>query len=87
MSSGGLKILDMCKKLLCGIVVFILILGLCGCDNKYFEGEVCELRFEEEYTTTILIPTYIYNGKTMQTILIPYVRTYPDRWYVRVKKI
>ena len=83
--SGRLKVLDMRKKLLYVIVAIISMLCLCGCGNKFFEGEVCELRFEEEYTTTILLPTNIYNGKTMQTILIPYIRTYPDRWYVRVR--
>lgn len=85
MPSGRLKVLDMCKKLLCVIVTFILSACLCGCSNKSFEGEVCELRFEEEYITTILLPTYIYNGETIQTILIPYIRTYPDRWYVCVR--
>lgn len=85
MSSRRLKFLGMCKKLLCVIVAFLLFVCLCGCSNKSFEGEVCELRFEEEYTTIILLPTNVYNGKTMQTWLIPYVRTYPDRWYVRVR--
>lgn len=74
------------RKILCFLIIGLIPLFiLCGCSNENFEGEVCELEFKESYSTTILIPVTFYNGTSTMTTLIPYIRTYPDRWYVKVK--
>lgn len=71
-------------------IIMLLLLPLTifsGCSKeKSFEGEICKLEYKEEYTTIIPLTTYIYNGKTMTPIITYYVRTYPDRWYVQVRR-
>ena len=63
---------DMKKKMLCLILVlFMPVLMLCGCGcskEPYFEGEICHLEYKERYTTTIIIPITIYNGKTTSIV-------------------
>lgn len=76
------------KKMWLLLLILILPLAfiLAGCSNtKPFEGEICELEFKESYTTTLLLPITIYNGTTTTTMLVPYIRTYPDRYYVKVR--
>lgn len=65
------------------ICILMLIL-LTGCKGERFEGEVCELEYKEAYTTTTLLPTTIFNGKTSSVVLIPHILHYPDRWRVKV---
>ena len=70
-------------------IIFVFFIGLClfvGCKKESFEGEVCELEFKPAYTTTVIIPVTIYNGTTSSLVMIPYIRYYPDRWYVKVKE-
>lgn len=79
------------KKIISIILVLILpVILFCGCSNsksdKGFEGEICVLEFKEEYTTRTPITTIIWTGKTAVPITTWYVRTYPDRWYVKVRR-
>lgn len=71
------------------LCLIILLIPLCflGCRKKEanFEGEVCELEYKEAYTTTVILPIYIYNGKTTTLMMIPYIRSYPDRYRVKVQ--
>lgn len=74
------KIVTIIAVLLVGLFLFV------GCKKEAFEGEVCELEFKPAYTTTIIIPVTIWNGKTSSVFMIPYIRYYPDRWYVKVRE-
>ena len=69
------------------ISTFFLLFSFAGCSNREpFEGEICNLEYQPAYTTTSLIPIIISNGKTVTTILVPYILYYPDRWYVQVRE-
>ena len=75
------------KKLISLLLVLVMpMLVLCGCGEKNFEGEICHLEYKEAYTTTVIIPITMYNGKSTTVICVPYIRTYPDRWYVKVRR-
>ena len=74
------------KKIFSLILVLIVPVFLfCGCKEKSFEGEICHLEYKEAYTQTIIVPVAVYNGTTTTFIYVPYIRTYPDRWYVEVR--
>lgn len=59
------KIVTIIAVLLVGLFLFV------GCKKEAFEGEVCELEFKPTYTTTIIIPVTIWNGKTSSVFMIP----------------
>lgn len=75
------------KKLKYILILLCIITSIIftGCNKKGFEGEICELEFKPAYDTVLLLPITIYNGKTTTIILVPYIRHYPDRYYVKVR--
>lgn len=66
--------------------VILTVLSFSACTTESFEGEVCELEYKEAYTTTLILPITIFNGKTSSVIMIPYFRHYPNRWRVKVRE-
>ena len=75
------------KKLISLVLVLVMpMLVLCGCGEKNFEGEICHLEYKEAYSTIVPVTTFIFTGKTTIPIITNYVRTYPERWYVEVRK-
>lgn len=76
----------MIKKTSLVALIFITLFLFSACATEPFEGEVCELEYEEAYTTTVILPVTIYNGKTTSIIPVPYIRSYPDRWRVVVRE-
>ena len=73
-------------KIITVLLLFVTIFSFYACKKDiYFEGEICDLQFQEEYTMTLLLPVNIYTGKTHSVILVPYIRRYPDRYYVKTK--
>ena len=68
------------KKIVAVLVCILLIVSLCGCSNAITEGEVYEKEYREEYTTVMMLPLVISNGKTTTTKMIPYFVHYPDRY-------
>ena len=74
------------KKCLSLFLVLILVLSLCGCGYKLTEGEVYDKEYRAATTQIVCIPYTILNGKTTQTIIIPYVYYYPDRWIIRIRE-
>lgn len=73
-----------CLIALLVVILIVMAVILTGC-QKSFEGEVCELELKEAYTTTVILPITIFNGKTNTVIMVPHIRTYPDRYRVKVK--
>ena len=73
------------KKIIGVIVCLLLVVSLCGCSNAIIEGEVYEKEYREAYTTVMMLPLVISNGKTTSTIIVPYFVHYPDRYVVFIK--
>lgn len=67
------------------IAAAVAVVVLAGCGKQLTEGEVYEKQFIPAHTQRMVIPHRIYNGKTSTTILIPYIRYYPDTWKVYIK--
>ncbi len=69
-------------------ILGISLLSFCmvNCMNRLEEGEVYEKEFKPSYSRTMLMPLCISNGKTINTVMMPYVVSYPDRWLVKIKK-
>ena len=65
--------------------ISFLFFFMASCD-RLKEGEVYEKEFKPGYTTTRLMPICVSNGKTVTTMLLPYIISYPDRWLVKIKK-
>ena len=74
------------RKISILLVGILMLMFLTGCKAERFEGEVCELEFKEEYTTTRVMTITVFNGKTSSVIVVPYVFHYPDRWRVKVRE-
>ena len=73
------------KKLIVALICLLLVASLCGCSNTITEGEVYEKEYREEYTTVMMLPLVISNGKTTSTIMVPYFIRYPDRYVIFIK--
>lgn len=73
------------KKVIAIILVAIISLSLLGCASKITSGEVINKSYTEAHTQMLLIPVVISNGKTMSTILVPYIYHYSDRWDVTIQ--
>lgn len=74
------------KKFIClGLVLVIGLAVFCSCGNKITEGEVYEKEYREAYTTVMVLPLVISNGKSTTTIMVPYVFNYPDRYVIHIK--
>lgn len=73
------------KKIICALICILLVVSLCGCSNEITEGEVYKKEYREEYTTVMMLPLCISNGKTITTTIIPYVVHYPDRYVIFIK--
>lgn len=74
------------KKLLNLLGISFLLFFMTNCTNMLKEGEVYKKEFKPSRTSTILMPVCVSNGKTIITILVPYIVSYPDRWLVKIKK-
>lgn len=72
------------KKIICAVLVLSVALALCGCD-EITEGEVYQKEYREAYTTVMILPFVISNGKTTKTYAVPYFVHYPDRYVVFIK--
>ena len=73
------------KKAIAIILAAIISLSLLGCASKITSGEVINKSYTEAHTQMMLIPVVISNGKTMSTILVPYIYHYSDRWDVTIQ--
>ena len=73
------------KKIICALICILLVVSLCGCSNSITEGEVYKKEYREAYTTVMMLPLVISNGKTITTTMIPYSVHYPDRYVVFIK--
>jgi hypothetical protein len=73
------------KKVICAILLLATILSLVGCSPTINEGEVYEKEYRAEFTTVMMLPLTISNGKTVTTTIIPYVVHYPDRYVIHIK--
>jgi hypothetical protein len=74
------------KRVICLVLIFLICLvALCSCGNKITEGEVYEKEYREAFTTVMVLPLVIYNGKSTTTIMVPYVVHYPDRYVIHIK--
>lgn len=67
------------------LILAICIVVLCSCGNKITEGEVYEKEYREAFTTVMVLPLVISDGKTTTTTMIPYVVYYPDRYVIHIK--
>ena len=76
----------MMKKLSLMFMILFVLFMFSACGTEPFEGEVCELKYQEAYTTTVIVPVTVWNGKTASVITIPYIWSYPDRWRVKVRE-
>jgi uncharacterized lipoprotein NlpE involved in copper resistance len=65
------------------LVVVTMILG--GCSHRLNSGEVYNKEYTPAHTQTMIIPIVISNGKTSETILMPYIYYYPDTWTLKIK--
>lgn len=74
------------KRVLLGIICLFLILNLCACGNNITDGEVYEKEYRKAYTTVMMLPMVISNGKTTTTHVIPYFVHYPERYVLFIKK-
>jgi len=73
------------KKIVSIITISFLLLFLIGCKTNKPSGEVYDKEFRPAYSTTVLLPLTIYNGKTVTTIIIPYIYYYPNRYVIHIK--
>lgn len=76
------------KKTILVLAILVCILSvLSGCGTrKITSGEVVEKTFTEAHTETRLIPICISNGKSIITILRPYIYHYSDRFEITIQK-
>lgn len=73
------------NRLLFILVVSILLITLCSCDDAITEGEVYEKEYKDDFTTVMSYPVVISNGKTVSTIIVPYTVHYPERYVIRIR--
>ena len=73
------------KRIISALICILLVVSLCGCSNTITEGEVYEKEYREAYTTVMMQPLVISNGKTTTTKMIPYFVRYPDRYVIFIK--
>ena len=73
------------KKIIGALICFLLVVYLCGCSNVITEGEVYEKEYREEYTTIMMLPMVISNGKSTTTTMVPYFIHYPERYVIFIK--
>ena len=82
MNSFAIKVLVK-KRLI--IAIFSLLLLFSGCGKSITEGEVIEKNFTPEYTSHMLMPLVISDGKSCSTILVPYTYYYADKWTITIR--
>lgn len=73
------------KKRVRMLLCVMLILFLAGCGAKLEEGEVYEKVYSPAHTGVRLFPQYFYNGKMMQTIMVPYAVHYHEAWSIKIR--
>ena len=73
------------KKIIGALICILLVISLCDCSNAITEGEVYEKEYREEYTTIMMLPMVISNGKSTTTTIIPYFIHYPERYVIFIK--
>ena len=73
------------KRIIGMLLCVLVVVSLCGCSNEITEGEVYEKEYQEEYTTVMMLPLVISNGKTTTTTMMPYLVSYPERYVIFIK--
>lgn len=67
------------------IAIFILCcLSVIGCSNIK-QGEVVKKEFIPAHNRVALVPICVSNGKTVTTIMVPYIYYYPDTYKIEIK--
>ncbi len=69
------------------IAMAAVITLISGCGDKITEGEITDKEYEEAYTTVVVAPITVSNGKTCSTTIIPMTCSYPDRWRIDIRSI
>lgn len=65
--------------------IIIFAISLCSCSEQITIGEVVYKKYNPEYTTTMVIPVTISNGKTSTVAMIPYVYHYNESWEITIR--
>lgn len=76
----------MARKIIIAMAVLVTVAIVCWViwvclANRLYAGYVTGKRYEAAHT--VYMPQYIYIGKTMTPIMMPY--HYSDAWYITVK--
>lgn len=71
------------RRLLPGLLLFLLLLT--GCGAEITEGEVIQKEFTPAYTQLLMVPVVRSDGKTTHTAMLPYVYFYSDKWTITIR--
>lgn len=66
-------------------VILAFVIFLSGYEPTITSGEVYDKEFRPAHIEIQYMPTLVYSGKTVTTVLVPYVFYYDDRYVVYIK--
>lgn len=67
------------------LICLVIMLFLGGC-TQITEGEVYHKEFQPAHSTTIIINQVRSMGKSVIVTPVPWVRTYPDTWIIKIRQ-
>ena len=73
------------RKVLIISLTTILLLFIVSCKKESYSGTVYEKEFRKSYSEIIILPMYLYNGKTTTILFMPVRRIYPDRYVIKIE--
>ncbi len=73
------------KRILCTLIGFALLFLLCNCSNAITEGEVYKKEFRAAHTKTSIRPLVVLSDGTVSTVMVPYVKYYPDQYVIFIR--
>lgn len=71
------------RRLLPGLLLFLLLLT--GCGAEITEGEVIQKEFTPAHTQLRMVPVVRSDGRTPHTTMLPYVYFYSDKWTITIR--
>lgn len=72
------------KRAVLIVLAVVLLLSLSACSSKITSGEVVKKSFTPAHSEVRMIPIVISNGKSVTTIIVPYLYHYSDCWKITI---
>ena len=68
------------------IILFLCFVSfITSCSPRISEGEIINKQFSPAYTQILVLPVFLYTGKTSTVIFLPMFIAHPDSYRINIK--